>query len=59
MDEKNADSDHVVISIRMDAEIVDEFSQRADSLYLSVSNYCKRVLKECLDSGDHFPISKK
>jgi len=59
MVKKNADTDNVVITVRMDAVIVDKFDQRADSLYLSVSNYCKRVLKEWLDSGAHFPISKK
>jgi hypothetical protein len=59
MIKKNADTDNVVITIRMDAEIVDEFNQRADSLYLSVSNYCKRILKEQLESDNPLPISKK
>tara|TARA_X000000950_G_scaffold148777_1_gene183535 strand:+ start:221 stop:352 length:132 start_codon:yes stop_codon:yes gene_type:complete len=43
----------------MDAELVDELTQRADSLYLSVSNYCKRVLKEWLDSDEKLNISEK
>ncbi len=56
---KNIEYKNTIISIRMDAELVDELTQRADSLYLSVSNYCKRVLKEWLDSDEKLNISEK
>jgi hypothetical protein len=56
-------TDHInstnkIICVKMDAKIVDDLNERSNSMYLSVSNYCQRVLQEWINSQEKLNLSE-
>ena len=47
------------IGINMSATMADELSDRADSMHLSVSKYCKIILQQWIDSGNKLNLTEK
>ena len=47
------------IGINMDAKMADELSNRAESIHLSVSKYCKIILQQWLDSDNQLNLTEK
>jgi len=56
--QSNADGGKT-IGINMDEKIADELTERADSMHLSVSKYCKIILQQWLDSGKMLNLTEK
>jgi len=47
------------IGINMDAKLVDELEQRARSMHISLSKYCKIVLIRWADSGKKLRLEER
>jgi hypothetical protein len=47
------------IGINMSDEMAKELTERADSMHLSVSKYCKIILRQWLDSGQKLNLTEK
>jgi len=46
------------IGINMDAKIADELEQRASSMYISTSKYCKLILVQWIGSGKKLKLQE-
>ena len=46
------------VGINLQKEMADELIKRADSMHLSVSKYCKIVLRQWLDSGSKLTLKE-
>ncbi len=47
------------IGLNMPGKMADELTNRAESMHLSVSKYCKIILQQWLDSGKKLNLSEK
>ena len=47
------------IGINMTKDIADELEQRANSMHLSTSKYCKVILTQWLNSGKKLTLQEK
>ncbi|MEN8255127.1 MAG: hypothetical protein ABFR33_06615 [Verrucomicrobiota bacterium] len=47
------------IGINMDAKLADELGNRADSMYISLSKYCKLILIQWIDSGKKLKLEER
>ena len=47
-----------IIGIKMKKEMADEIENRADSMYLSHSRYCKIILSQWLESGQKLKLEE-
>lgn len=47
------------IGINMSADMGEKLSNRAESMHLSVSKYCKIILNEWLESGNKLNITER
>lgn len=47
------------IGINMNEQMADELSDRAESMHLSVSKYCKIILQQWIDSGNKLNLVEK
>lgn len=46
------------IGINMNNKIAEELEQRAQSMHISTSKYCKIILQQWLDSGKKLTLSE-
>ena len=54
-----AGKDTKTIGINMNNKMADELINRAESMHLSVSKYCKILLQQWLDSGKKLNLTEK
>ena len=47
------------IGINMPAEMADELIDRAESMHLSVSKYCKIILEQWVNSGEKLNLTER
>lgn len=47
------------IGINMSAEMAKELTDRAESMHLSVSKYCKIILQQWIDSGKKLNLTER
>jgi len=47
------------IGINMSADMADELIERAESMHLSVSKYCKIILQEWVESGNKLNLTER
>mgnify|MGYP001823518690 FL=1 len=47
------------IGINMNGEMAEELTERADSMHISVSKYCKIILHEWIESGKKLNLTEK
>jgi hypothetical protein len=47
------------IGINMAAEMADELTNRAESMHLSVSKYCKIILQDWVESGNKLNLTER
>ncbi len=47
------------IGINMNAQMAEQLAKRAESMHLSVSKYCKIILREWLDSGNKLNLTEQ
>ncbi|MDZ8120122.1 hypothetical protein [Pontiella agarivorans] len=47
------------IGINMSEKMAEELTQRADSMHLSVSKYCKIILQQWIDSGKQLNLTER
>jgi len=47
------------IGINMPAEMADELIDRAESMHLSVSKYCKIILEQWVNSGEKLNLIER
>ena len=47
------------IGINMNEKMAEELGQRANSMHLSVSKYCKIILQQWLDSNKKLKLQEK
>lgn len=47
------------IGINMSGEMAQELIERADSMHLSVSKYCKIILQEWVESGKKLNLTER
>lgn len=47
------------IGINMSGKMADELTDRAESMHLSVSKYCKIILQQWIDSGKKLNLTEK
>jgi hypothetical protein len=51
--------DTKTIGINMSAKMADDLEQRATSMHLSVSKYCKLILMDWMKSGKKLKLEEK
>lgn len=59
MSKKMLEKETKTIGINMNEKMANELMDRADSMHLAVSKYCKIILQQWLDSGDKLNLSEK
>ncbi len=59
MSAKPTDKEAKTIGINMNSKTADELMDRAESMHLSVSRYCKIILQQWLDSGKTLNLTEK
>lgn len=47
------------VGINMRANMADDLSARADSMHISVSKYCKIILRQWIESGKKLNLTEK
>ncbi|VGO14422.1 hypothetical protein PDESU_02983 [Pontiella desulfatans] len=47
------------IGINMNAKMADDLTDRAESMHLSVSKYCKIILQQWIDSGKKLNLTER
>jgi hypothetical protein len=52
------DKKHATLGINMPKEMAAELQQRAASMQLSVSKYCKLILKDWMESGKKLQLTE-
>ena len=51
--------DNKTVGINMNKSMAEELSNRAESIHLSVSKYCKIILQQWLDSDNQLNLTEK
>ena len=52
-------TDTKTIGINMHGEMADELTNRAESMHLSVSKYCKIILQDWITSGNKLNLTER
>ena len=59
MTEKNTRKERKTIGINMNKQMANELEDRAKSMHLSTSHYCKIILSEWINSGKKLLLSEE